>query len=94
MLRPAPMGMISSCARDRSRKAETLRGSVHESPVWPLPDAQTENETCSWKTLDFLAIVCAAQITILNIASQLLPARPSPCSGGNFRHRRPSSAYQ
>jgi hypothetical protein len=27
------------CARDRSRMAETLRGSVHESPVRHLPDA-------------------------------------------------------
>lgn len=29
----------SSSARDRSRKAETLRGSVHESPVRPWPHA-------------------------------------------------------
>ena len=41
----APMGMICSCARDRSRTAETLRGSVHESLLRHCTDAQTEKKT-------------------------------------------------
>jgi hypothetical protein len=48
----APMGMICCCA-DRSRTAETLRGSVHESPVRPLPDALTEKKTQGWRPWRF-----------------------------------------
>jgi hypothetical protein len=57
------MGMIRWRARDRSRKAETLCGSVHESPVWPLPDAQTEKRPLGLEVLiSTRALVCAAQI--------------------------------
>jgi hypothetical protein len=45
------------CARDRSRTAETLRGSVHESPVRHLPDAHNPKEELSCG-FGFLASVC------------------------------------
>jgi hypothetical protein len=32
---------------------ETLRDSVHESPVRPLPDAQTEKKTQGWRPWKF-----------------------------------------
>jgi hypothetical protein len=36
---PPASDTILLCARDRSRTAETLGGSVHKSPVRPLPHA-------------------------------------------------------
>lgn len=38
--RAPPASDTLFCARDRSRTAETLRGSVHESPVRHVPDAR------------------------------------------------------
>jgi hypothetical protein len=44
--------------------AETLRGSVHESPVRRQPHAQktkSAGNSCSWK-LDFLSTLCQSVI--------------------------------
>jgi hypothetical protein len=53
--------MIWSCARRRSRTAETLRGSVYERPVRPQPHAhkRKNSEDRSSGNLDFLAVTCA-----------------------------------
>jgi hypothetical protein len=60
---PPASDTLFFCARDRSRMAETPRGSVHESPVRPLPHApkQKSNEDKvqgSWTSSR--ALVCAS----------------------------------